>query len=100
MFGTTVFNLDDEVFEHPMAEYKEQKGYKLDTEMTAEDWKELVSTFKDVFKKKSVSISRRMFTSSLSLPPKPFLNHGTASVPLPTARRKAFPTTLARRSTS
>ena len=22
MFGTTVFNLDDEVFEHPMAKYK------------------------------------------------------------------------------
>ena len=51
MFGTTVFNLDDEVFEHPMAEYKAQKGYKLDTEMTADDWKALVSTFKDVFKK-------------------------------------------------
>src|SRR5215211_7831526 len=50
MFGTTVFNLDDEVFEHPMAEYKASKGYKLDTEMTAEDWKALVSTFKDVFK--------------------------------------------------
>ena len=51
MFGTTVFNLDDEVFEHPMAEYKEKKGYKVDTEMTADDWQELVSTFKDVFKK-------------------------------------------------
>src|SRR5688572_12815327 len=50
MFGETVFNLDDEVFEHPMAEYKEKKGYKLDTKMTAEDWRELVSTFKDVFK--------------------------------------------------
>src|ERR671922_184203 len=50
MFGTTVFNLDDEVFEHPMAEYKARKGYKLDTEMTAEDWTALVSTFKEVFK--------------------------------------------------
>ncbi|HEX9388037.1 MAG TPA: pyruvate, phosphate dikinase [Anaerolineales bacterium] len=51
MFGTTVFNLDDEVFEHPMAEYKAEKGYRVDTEMTAEDWKSLVSTFKAVFKK-------------------------------------------------
>jgi pyruvate, orthophosphate dikinase len=50
MFGTTVFNLDDEVFEHPMAQYKENRGYKLDTEMTAEDWKALVATFKEVFK--------------------------------------------------
>ncbi len=51
MFGETVFNLDDEVFEHPMAQYKESKGYKLDTEMTAEDWKALVEIFKDVFQK-------------------------------------------------
>jgi pyruvate,orthophosphate dikinase len=51
MFGTTVFNLDDEVFEDPMAEYKAKKGYKLDTEMTAEDWKALVATFKEIYKK-------------------------------------------------
>ncbi|HMS00693.1 MAG TPA: pyruvate, phosphate dikinase [Anaerolineales bacterium] len=51
MFGATVFNLDDEHFEHPMAEHKAKKGYKSDTEMTAEDWKELVSVFKVVFKK-------------------------------------------------
>lgn len=51
MFGTTVFNLDDDVFEHPMAEYKAKKGYKVDTEMTGEDWKSLVSIFKDVYKK-------------------------------------------------
>jgi pyruvate,orthophosphate dikinase len=51
MFGTTVFNLDDEVFEEPMAEYKTKKGYKLDTEMTAEDWKALVATFKEIYKK-------------------------------------------------
>ena len=53
MFGTTVFNFDDEVFEHPMAEYKTRKGYKLDTEMTADDWKALVGTFKGAFKKQA-----------------------------------------------
>ena len=51
MFGTTVFNLDDEVFERPMAEYKARKGYKLDTEMEADDWKALVAVFKEAFKK-------------------------------------------------
>ncbi len=51
MFGTTVFGLDDEVFEHPMSEYKRNKGYKLDTEMTAEDWKALVGIFKVGYKK-------------------------------------------------
>ena len=51
MFGETVFNLDDEVFEHPMDELKTKRGYKVDTEMTAEDWKDLVQIFKKVFKK-------------------------------------------------
>jgi pyruvate,orthophosphate dikinase len=51
MFGTTVFNVDDEVFEHPMAEYKAKKGYKLDVEMTADDWKALVAIFKEEYKK-------------------------------------------------
>jgi pyruvate, orthophosphate dikinase len=50
MFGTTVFNLDDEVFEKPLADFKAKKGYKLDTEMVAEDWKALVATFKEVYK--------------------------------------------------
>jgi pyruvate,orthophosphate dikinase len=51
MFGTVVLNIPDEAFEEPMAEYKAKKGYKLDTEMTAEDWKALVETFKAVTKK-------------------------------------------------
>ena len=51
MFGTTVFNVDDEVFEHPMADYKAQKGYKLDTEMTGDDWKALVAIYKEAYKK-------------------------------------------------
>ena len=51
MFGETVFNVDDEAFEDPMADYKEKMGYKVDTDMTAEDWKELTSIFKEVFKK-------------------------------------------------
>ena len=53
MFGTTVFNFDDEIFEHPMAEYKAGKGYKLDIEMSAEDWKVLVNIFKNAFKKQA-----------------------------------------------
>jgi pyruvate,orthophosphate dikinase len=53
MFGTTVFGFEDEIFEHPMAVYKEKKGYKLDVEMTGDDWKSLVGVFKEAFKKKA-----------------------------------------------
>jgi pyruvate,orthophosphate dikinase len=51
MFGTVVLGISDESFEGPMDEYKKSKGYKLDTEMTADDWKALVETFKSVVKK-------------------------------------------------
>ena len=51
MFGSVVLDIPDEAFEEPMKEYKEKKGYKLDTEMTAEDWKALTETFKAAVKK-------------------------------------------------
>ncbi|MFZ2097625.1 MAG: pyruvate, phosphate dikinase [Anaerolineales bacterium] len=51
MFGTVVLGISDEAFEKPLAEYKQGKGYKLDTEMTAEDWKAITETFKSVVKR-------------------------------------------------
>ena len=51
MFGSVVLGIPDEAFEHPLAQYKAKKGYKLDTEMTAEDWKAIAETFKSVVKK-------------------------------------------------
>ena len=53
MFGTVVMDIEDEAFEHPLAEYKAKKGYKLDIEMQADDWKHMVSVYKDVFKQKT-----------------------------------------------
>jgi pyruvate,orthophosphate dikinase len=50
MFGTVVLGIQDEAFEKPLAEYKSKKGYKLDTEMTADDWKAITETFKQVVK--------------------------------------------------
>jgi pyruvate, orthophosphate dikinase len=51
MFGTVVLGIQDEAFEEPLKEYKSRKGYKLDTEMTADDWKHMVSVFREVVKK-------------------------------------------------
>ena len=50
MFGSVVLNIDDEAFEEPLDEYKQEKGYKLDTEMNAEDWKALTESYKQVIK--------------------------------------------------
>ncbi|MEJ2484603.1 MAG: pyruvate, phosphate dikinase [Anaerolineales bacterium] len=51
MFGSVVLNIDDEEFEHPFEKYKAEKGYKLDTEMNADDWKALTEEYKKVIKK-------------------------------------------------
>lgn len=51
MFGTVVLGIPDEAFEKPLADYKQNKSYKLDTEMTAEDWKAITAVFKAVVKR-------------------------------------------------
>ncbi len=50
MFGSVVLNIPDEAFEHPLDDYKAKKGYKLDTSMTAGDWKAITEKFKAVIK--------------------------------------------------
>ncbi len=50
MFGTTVLDISDEKFDTPMEQLKEHKGYKHDTELTTDDLKDLVSTYKQVIK--------------------------------------------------
>jgi len=51
MFGGVVLGIPDEAFEEPLKEYKAKKGYKLDTEMTADDWKAMVTVFQQAVKK-------------------------------------------------
>jgi len=48
MFGEVVLNIPDEAFEGLLHEYKEARGVKSDTELSAEDWKTLVEKFKAV----------------------------------------------------
>jgi pyruvate,orthophosphate dikinase len=48
MFGSVVLGIPDEAFEEPLAEFKQKKGYKTDTDMTAEDWKAITEEFKQV----------------------------------------------------
>lgn len=50
MFGSVVLDIDDEAFEHPLDKQKAAKGYKVDTEMGADDWKALTEAYKAVIK--------------------------------------------------
>ena len=51
MFGSVVLGISDEAFEEPLDELKKAKGAKVDTDLTAEDLKGLVETFKAITKK-------------------------------------------------
>jgi len=51
MFGSVVLGIPDEPFEEALDEYKKRKGVTSDTDLTAEDWKALVKTFKQIVRK-------------------------------------------------
>ena len=48
MFGSVVLGLPDEAFEDVLEAYKHEKGAKADTDLSADDLKEMVSKFKVV----------------------------------------------------
>jgi len=50
-YGAIVLGIDDEKFEDLLHEYKQAHGYKLDPELSADDWKALTTQFKDLIKK-------------------------------------------------
>ena len=51
MFADVVMGIDKRLFEDKLDEMKEEKGYKVDTDLTADDLKVLVSEFKEIYKK-------------------------------------------------
>ena len=46
MYSDVVLDVKKDIFEHQMDEVKAKRGVKLDTELTADDLRELVATFK------------------------------------------------------
>src|SRR4051794_7932331 len=51
MFGSVVMGVDHEHFEHELAALKAKRGVKTDTELSADDLKELVQRYKAVYKR-------------------------------------------------
>ncbi|MBN2554382.1 MAG: pyruvate, phosphate dikinase [Anaerolineales bacterium] len=50
-YGAIVLGIDDEAFEDLLKSYKAEKGYKVDTELRADDLKALTVQFKDIIRK-------------------------------------------------
>ncbi|MCG0274745.1 MAG: pyruvate, phosphate dikinase [Thermosediminibacteraceae bacterium] len=46
MFGDVVLNVEHEKFEHIISTVKEKRGVTYDTELTAEDWQEVIKNYK------------------------------------------------------
>ncbi len=53
MFSDVVLGVDVYFFEQLLEEYREQKGYSSDPELTAEDWKEIIKGYKEIVKKRT-----------------------------------------------
>ncbi|MFR5265404.1 pyruvate, phosphate dikinase [Clostridium sp.] len=51
MFADVVMGVEKRLFENLLDEMKDEKGYKFDTDLTADDLKVLVEEFKDLYKK-------------------------------------------------
>src|SRR3954468_19637942 len=51
MFGSTAMGVEHELFEHELSSLKTERGVKLDTELSADDLKELVKRYKAVYTK-------------------------------------------------
>ena len=51
MFGSVVMNIDDEPFEEVLTEAREKAGVESDSDLTAQDWKDVVEKFKAIYKK-------------------------------------------------
>src|SRR6185437_13593735 len=51
MFGDVVMGIEHEHFEHELSEVKRQKGVELDTDLSADDLKEVVRRYKEVYRK-------------------------------------------------
>jgi pyruvate,orthophosphate dikinase len=53
MFGNVVLNIAKEKFEKQLSAVKQEKNYKLDTELKAEDWSQVIRRYKDLVKQET-----------------------------------------------
>jgi pyruvate,orthophosphate dikinase len=51
MYGSVVMGVPDEHFEEVITEFRQKRGVKSDSELTADDWKEITAEFKLIFNK-------------------------------------------------
>ncbi len=50
MFGSVVMGMPDEIFEEVLTAARKKAGVQSDTQLTAENWKAVTATFKDIYR--------------------------------------------------
>jgi pyruvate,orthophosphate dikinase len=53
MFSDVVLNVDIYFFEQLLEEYREEKGYSQDPELSAEDWQKVIAGYKQIVKERA-----------------------------------------------
>ena len=53
MYGNVVLGIDHHAFEEVVEDHKERNGYRLDTELTAEDWQTVIEAYKKVVQERT-----------------------------------------------
>jgi pyruvate,orthophosphate dikinase len=53
MYSDVVLDIDHHLFEERLEDFKDERGYSLDTEMNGEDWSELVHDYKVIVERES-----------------------------------------------
>lgn len=81
MFSDVVLGADLDLYEEALDNMKKSKGYKSDTDLTADDLKELVKEYKEIGKK-SVKLFRKILGNSCGQVSAPYSVHGCRLAPL------------------
>ena len=97
MFGKIVLDVPGDLFEEKLHDLVEERGFAVDTELSADDLTQLVRHFKASCAAKRASSSPTIPPSSSATRSKPCSSRGTASAPATTASSRASPTTSAPR---
>ena len=58
MYSNVVLGVEHHAFEEALEQYKEGKGFELDTELGAADWKTLIQTYKTIVRTSTARTSR------------------------------------------
>ena len=91
MYSDVVLGVDHADFEEILGGFKDERGYALDTEITADEWQGLIARYKALVRGGDrTSPSRRMWASSCGAPSARCSSPGTGRAPSPIASSTTF----------